>query len=307
MEISAYVGPAPVSVQSYTQLLNWQFERLPVVKSQDVAAALSSFVLPPQTVEVVGLAAMSRRSLFLHGPAGNGKTSVGHQIHDAVKGELWIPWCIGIGENVIRVFDPQAHETVEDVSGGAVAYDRRWVRIHRPFIVVGGELTIEALDLMYVPSIGFYEAPMHFKANGGTFLLDDFGCQRVEPEKLLNRWVVPLEKHIDYLTLRTGQQIEVPFRQMLVVSTNLDPDQVMTPAFLRRIGYRVHVTDPSPDDYAKIFRSFAAEHDVTCTPDVIEYLLDRYKEEKRALRGCEPRDLILRLVIFANTTEDRSI
>jgi predicted ATPase with chaperone activity len=298
MEISGYVGPAPVSLDRYTQFLNWQFEHLPVVRPERVAEVLSQFVLPRETVEVVGLAALSRRSLFLHGPAGNGKTSIGHLIHEAVEGDLWIPWCIGVDENIIRVFDPQTHELSADpataTQPSAIAYDRRWLRIRRPFIVVGGELTIDALDLIYVPAVGYYEAPMHFKANGGTFLLDDFGCQRVEPVQLLNRWVVPLEKQVDYLTLRTGQQIQVPFRQMLVVSTNLDPDRVMTPAFLRRIGYRIHVKDPTPDDYAEIFRRFAQRDHLAVSPDVIEHLQWRYEQEGRSMRGCEPRDLILR-------------
>ena len=219
-------------------------------------------------------------------------------IHDAVEGDLWIPWCIGVDENIIQVYDPQAHELSRDPSEAtqpsAIAYDRRWLRIRRPFIVVGGELTIDALDLVYVPSVGYYEAPMHFKANGGTFLLDDFGCQRVEPVQLLNRWVVPLEKQIDYLTLRTGQQIQVPFRQMLVVSTNLDPDRVMTPAFLRRIGYRIHVKDPTPDDYAEIFRRFAQESQLTVSQEALDHLQWRYEQEGRSMRGCEPRDLILR-------------
>lgn len=296
LEISGYVGPAPVSLQNYTRMLNWQFTHLPQVNAEQIADALSAFVLPDDVIQVAGLAAKSRRSLFLHGPPGNGKTSIGHMVHDAVEGDLWIPWCLGVGDNIIRVWDPQAHESptqpIPDKS--ILNYDRRWTRIRRPFIVVGGELTIEALDLMYSPSMGFYEAPLHFKANGGTFLIDDFGCQRVAPEMILNRWIVPLEKQVDYLTLRTGQQLEVPFRQMLVVSTNLDPDKVMTPAFLRRLGYRVYVGDPTPEAYSLIFMQYAANSELEVPAGLIQNLQKRYVDENRIMRCCEPRDLIER-------------
>jgi hypothetical protein len=151
-----------------------------------------------------------------------------------------------------------------------------------------------ALDLIYSPSHGFYEAPLHFKANGGTFLLDDLGCQRVETTKLLNRWIHPLEKGVDFLTLRTGQQLEVPFRQMLIISTNLDVNRVMTPAFLRRIGYRVNMTGPTSNDYAAIFHRYAQRCKVPAPPGLIENLIRRYELEERTMKGCEPRDLIER-------------
>ena len=297
MEVSRYVGPAPVSLEAYCTSLDRQLRHQQKPSPEQVAAALDSMVLPEEAIQVAGLAAQSRRSLFLYGPPGNGKTTLGHLLHQAVEGCLWIPHCIGIEDSIIRVFDPECHQPALDDPPRVVAgsSDRRWVRICKPFIVVGGELTIEALDLIYNPSVGYYEAPLHFKANGGTFLVDDFGCQRVAPEELLNRWIHPLERGIDFLTLQTGQQLGVPFRQMLIVSTNLDSNRVMTPAFLRRMGYRVYLGDPSPQQYAQILGKYAANQNLAVPADLIELLTERYRAEGRQMRCCEPRDLIERI------------
>jgi hypothetical protein len=297
IEISGYVGPAPVALESYVQFLRWQFTRLPKISPKDVASALSELVLPAQAAEIAGLALMSGRSLFVHGPPGNGKTSVGRLLHGAMKGSFWVPYCLGIGSHVIRMFDPQCHERT-DISGvGELAhqYDRRWVRIARPFVVVGGELTLDALDLVHTYTRGHYEAPLHVKANGGLFLLDDLGCQRVEPNELVNRWIIPLEHNVDYLTLQTGQQIEIPFRQMLVFSTNLAADQVTTPGFLRRLGYRLYLDNPTPERYRKILARYCDKCNLDIPADLVDWLLERYRTEKRPLRCCEPRDLIERV------------
>ena len=239
---------------------------------------------------------LSRRSLFLYGPPGNGKTTLGHLLHDAVEGDLWIPHCIGVGHSIIRIFDATCHEPVggELPAAGSRLIDQRWVRVRRPFIVVGGELTMDSLDLVYSPNTGFYEAPLHVKANGGTFLLDDFGCQHIAAEQLLNRWIHPLERQVDFLTLKTGQQVAVPFRQLLVVSTNLDPQTVMTPAFLRRIGYRLHLDDPSPVRYAEIFQRVCHQGRTGFPMNLLGGLIARYEAQGRQMRCCEPRDLIER-------------
>jgi predicted ATPase with chaperone activity len=296
LEISGYVGPAPVSLAAYTLILEEQILRLPVPTLAAVAQAISTMQLPVEVAQVAGLAMMSHRGLFLHGPAGNGKTTLGHLLHDAVKGHIWIPHCIGIDNNIIRVFDAQCHQLAPPDLSQAEAFqvDQRWRRVERPFVAVGGELTVDALDLIYSPVYGYYEAPLHFKANGGTFLLDDFGCQRVDPFTLLNRWIHPLERGVDFLTLQTGQQLEVPFRQTLLVSTNLDPDSVMSPAFLRRMGYRLFLDNPSQEDYAVIFRRYAARYDIEVPAMLIEHLIGRYQRENRPMKCCEPRDLIER-------------
>ena len=296
MEISGYVGPAPVSLGAYSAFLEWQFGQLPDVTHKRAADAISDLVLTDDAVRIAGLAVASGRSLFLHGPPGNGKTSVGQLLHNAIEGFLWVPYCIGIENSSIRIFDPQCHERepLELSPEDNRQIDQRWVRVRRPFIVVGGELRLEDLDLGYSPDLRFYEAPMHLKANGGTFLIDDFSYQRVEPWQLLSRWVFPLEQHVDHLTLQTGQKIEVPFRQMLIVSTNLDPKKVMDPSFLRRMGYRLYLGSPSPERYAQIFERYAARYYDSVPSGLVKWLLDRYVAEGRSLNCCEPRELIER-------------
>ena len=297
MEISAYVGPAPVSLEAYVRMLEAHLALFPKVSADDVTAAISELVLPEEAAQIAGLAASSGRSLFVYGPPGNGKTSLGCSLHRALRGDLWIPYCIGIGSHIIRVFDPQCHERIpaDHSSTEVQQFDRRWVHVKRPFIIVGGELTLDALDLLHSYSRGFYEAPLHIKANGGVFLLDDFGCQHVAPHELVNRWIIPLEHQVDYLTLQTGQQIQVPFRQLLIISTNMNPDDVMTPGLLRRLGYRLYLGNPSPDRYSQVFRAYCAKCGIDAPPGLLERLLERYRLEKRPFRCCEPRDLIERV------------
>jgi len=296
LEISGYVGPAPVALDVYSAALEWQLARLPEVSAARVNAALSELALPEHAIQIAGLARASGRSLFIHGPPGNGKTTLAHLLHNALEGYLWVPHCIAIESNIIRVFDPRCHEAAELDLPPEVKrrLDRRWVCIRRPFVVVAGEMTIDTMELSYSAAHGYYEAPLHVKANGGTFLLDDFGRQRVEPRLLLNRWTFPLEHGTDYLTLQTGQKVALPFRQMLIVCTNLHPNTVMDPAFLRRIGYRMLLDDPTPALYTQIFKQYAARCEVDVPPGVIEFLLLRHRAEKRPLRSCEPRDLIER-------------
>ena len=295
LEISGYIGPAPVSLESYTALLDWQIDQRASVTSQAVRATVSDLVMPEHSMQVAELAVSSGRSLFLFGPAGNGKTSLGRALHDAIQEELWIPHCINIGNNVIRILDAQTHEMVEVPAESAGKIDRRWVRVRRPLIVAGGEMTLDSLDLSYSKTLRFYEAPMHVKANGGTFLIDDFGRQRVDPADLLNRWIIPLEHQLDHLTLHTGQKIHMPFRLMLIVATNLSVQEVADPAFLRRMGYRLHLDKPTPEIYRKIFHNYAARFGAEVSFEFLSALLDRYEQEGRDLRCSEPRDLIERV------------
>jgi hypothetical protein len=293
MDVCAYVGPAPVSLAAYAAMLRWQFANTPPVRPEQVTAALSGLVLSPKATQLAGLAVSSGRSLFVYGPSGNGKSSLGRSIHGALLGDYWIPYCISVRNNIIRLFDEQVHQRVE-VPDKTGAVDRRWVRVRRPLVVVGGELTLEFLDLVYSPSLRYYEAPPHLKANGGVFLVDDFGRERVSPHQLLNRFITPMEHHFDYFTLSTGQKIQVPLRHVLIIATNLDPETVTDPAFLRRMGYRLCLEAPTPEQYAQIFQAYAQRHGVTAAPEVIDGLLARYRAQNRELRACEPRDLIER-------------
>jgi hypothetical protein len=294
MEVCAYLGPAPVSLEAYSAMLRWEFARAPQVKPEHVTAALSGLVLSPKAVQMAGLAVSSGRSLFVYGPSGNGKSSVGRQIHTALRGDVWMPHCVAVRNSVIRLFDEQVHERVDVGGDKAAAIDQRWVRVRRPMVVVGGELTLDYLDLVYSPSLRYYEAPPHLKANGGVFLVDDFGRERVSPHQLLNRFITPMEHQFDYFTLATGQKILVPLRQVLIIATNLSLDTVTDPAFLRRMGYRLCLDAPTPEQYAQIFTAYAERHGTAVPPGVLDRLLDRYRVQNRDLRACEPRDLIER-------------
>ncbi|MCO6459580.1 MAG: hypothetical protein J5I93_30060 [Pirellulaceae bacterium] len=299
--VCGYLGPAPVALDSYIAGLRRQLERLPPVEPDQVAFALRELVLPELAGEVAGLAMSSRRSLLVFGPPGNGKTSLGRLLHGVVDGRLWIPHAVVVGQHVIRFYDPQCHERLEEQAGSTAGQaparrtDARWIPIRRPFVMVGGELTLGDLELGYNSALGCHEAPIHLKANGGTFLLDDLGCQRDDPEALLKRWFVPLDQKNDFLTLESGQKVRFPFELMLIISTNLAVNEVMTPAILRRMGYRLHVENPDAERYGRIFERYAAERGVELPADLIPELLARYAAERRPLRGCEPNDLLGRV------------
>lgn len=294
MELCAYVGPAPVRMEAYAAMLRWQFANSPPVQPENVASALNGLVLAPKAAQLAGLAISSGRSLFVYGPSGNGKSSLGRQLHLAMQGDYWIPYCISVSESVIRIYDSQIHQRVEMPGETADAIDQRWIRVRRPLVIVGGELTLDLLDLVYIPSLRYYEAPPHLKANGGVFLVDDFGRERISPEQLLNRFITPMEHQIDYFSLRTGQKVQLPLRHVLIIATNLSPDSVTDPAFLRRMGYRIYLGAPTPEQYARIFTNYAQKQGVAVAPEVLERLLERYRQQNRELRACEPRDLIER-------------
>jgi hypothetical protein len=294
LELCGYVGPTPVSLPAYGAMLRWQFAKTQQVVPEHVNEALSSMVLSPEAVQLAGLAISSGRSLFIYGPSGNGKSSLGRAIHHALPGDYWIPYAISVANTVIRVYDDQMHQRVEVAAEKPGTIDQRWVRIRRPLVIVGGELTLDLLDLIYSPAIRCYEAPPHLKANGGVFLVDDFGRERVSPEQLLNRFITPMEHQLDYFTLRTGQKIQMPLRHVLIIATNLSLERVTDPAFLRRMGYRLHLEAPTPEQYAQIFQIYAQRRGAVAPPELIERLLARYRTEGRELRACEPRDLIER-------------
>ena len=292
LAINAYIGPTPVSLQAYTEMILRQSAARDVVEPDAVRSAMSELVLPEPTVQTLGLVASSRRSLFLSGPAGNGTTAIAVALHQAQQGEIWIPHAIEVDGQVIKVFDLHNHQpaAVQSVE----RYDERWIKIKRPIVIVGGEMTIETMDLIYSPTVRFYEAPFQMKSNGGTLVIDDFGRQRVNPHDLLNRWIVPLEGRIDYLTLHTGKKIAVPFEQLLIFATNLNPADLVDDAFLRRMGYRLYITPPDKEMYASIFQQYVENNGFLYEPERLTHLYRMYEADKRPLRACEPRDLIQR-------------
>lgn len=292
LEMNGYIGPAPVSLSAYTEMVLRQSAAQDPITPADVRSAMEGLVLPEGTVQTLGLVANSRRSLFMTGPSGNGKTTIATALHRAQHGEIWIPHAIEVDGQVIKVFDLHNHQPVP--VSGIDRYDQRWIRIKRPIVIVGGEMTIETMDLIYSDKVRFYEAPFQMKSNGGTLVIDDFGRQRVDPHDLLNRWIVPLEGRIDYLTLHTGKKIEVPFEQLLIFATNLDPSDLVDDAFLRRMGYRLYVNAPDREMYGKIFEQFVRASGFEYHPEQLDFVFRLYEADKRPLRGCEPRDLIQR-------------
>ncbi len=294
-EISGYVGPAPVSLNSYSAMMRSQASPDEIVGQEQVEAAFTDLVLPMSLLQTLGFVINSRRSLFISGIPGTGKTSIAERINNALQEPIWIPYAIAIDEHVVNLYDGHNHDRAWD-EGIFVDYDRRWLRIARPLIIVGGEMTLESTDLIYNRATRYYEAPFQIKANGGTLVIDDFGRQRVEPEELLNRWIIPLERKVDFLTLHTGKKIVVPFEQLVVFSTNLEPSRLVDEAFLRRMGYRVRIEPPSEEIYRTIFERYAETAGITCDAGLIEYLLGKYEAEKRIRKACEPRDLINRFL-----------
>ena len=221
LDMNGYIGPAPVSLEAYTTMMLRQSAATEMIQPEAVRTAMSGLVLPEATVQTLGLVASSRRSLFMTGPSGNGKTTIATALHSAQSGEIWIPYAIEVDGQIIKVFDLHNHQPVS--VEGLARYDGRWTKIKRPLVIVGGEMTIDTMDLIYSQTVRFYEAPFQMKANGGTLVIDDFGRQQIDPHELLNRWIIPLEGRVDYLTLHTGKKIEMPFEQLLIFATNLDP------------------------------------------------------------------------------------
>ena len=291
LSISGYVGPAPVSLRDYSHMMKLQSIPSNTADMETVRQAFHDLVLPESLLQTLGCVINSRRSLFLTGLPGTGKTAVAERINGALAGGIWIPYAVEIDGQIIRVFDGHCHEPMpkEDTP---IDHDHRWVLIHRPLVVVGGELTLENADLTWSEAAKFYEAPFQMKSNGGTLVIDDFGRQRVAPQDLLNRWIVPLERRVDYLALHTGKKIEVPFEQLVVFSTNLDEKDLADQAFLRRMGYRARVEPPTPAAYTAIFKQQADRRGIAVEQPVLDHILTKYRVEHRQMKGCEPRDIL---------------
>jgi predicted ATPase with chaperone activity len=303
-----YVGPAPVPFPKYLEFLERQSVRRLAVTREDVERVLSNLVLSERTLRSVGPAINSGKAILLYGGSGNGKSTMARAIGEMLDGQVLVPYAIEINGQIIKVFDARTHQEVEssppferrsDEDGNALPNglerrrDRRWALVRRPVVMAGGELTLRDLELRYDPVSKLYVAPLQVKANGGVLVIDDFGRQLVQPRELLNRWIVPMDKGSDHLTLQTGESIEVPFDVLLVFSTNLPPAQLGDEAFFRRIHHKIEVPNPTREEFLQILERVCRERDITFSQEGASYLLEHhYAETGRPLRGCHPRDLM---------------
>lgn len=310
LERSQYAGPCPVTLNQYNAAMHAQNQGIRSITQDQLLGQLKGLVVSREMLNKIGPAVNSGKSIFLYGPPGNGKTTISEAVGRIVLGsDIWIPFAMDVDGQVIRVFDNVHHEVVETSGSEAedtgskrtgVKRDPRWIKIRRPVIMVGGELTLAGLDLVFDSTNKYYEAPFQVKSNGGLFLIDDFGRQQVRPRDLLNRWIVPLEKGVDFLTLATGRKIEVPFYVLIVFSTNLEPRDLVDEAFLRRIRHKIEVGDPTYEQFREIFKLVCDSRKVPYDDKGLAYLLQEwYIKKERSLRAVHPRDIIDQLVDIA--------
>ncbi len=309
MQLCAYVGPAPVPLEDYIEQAYRQAVTGIGCSPDALRAAMSHLVLPEALFNAIGPAIVSGKSVFIYGPPGNGKTSIATAIGDFLTssgGEIYVPHAFVAENNIVTVFDRAIHQVTEDRAGHRLedseatvrrllnsgTVDDRWVRIRRPVVITGGELQLGMLDLRHNTDANFYQAPLHIKANGGVFLIDDFGRQLVSPKELLNRWILPLESRHDYLTAANGKKFEVPFEQLIIFSTNLDPRALVDDAFLRRIRHKVEITAPTREVYERIFNMNAKRLGMNFCPEAVDFLYERYYHSQRSPRASDCRDLL---------------
>lgn len=283
---SEYVGPAPVSLDAFCRQIGLQSIHHERVTYERLVRSLDGLVLSPALVEKLGPAVNSGRSILLYGPPGNGKTSIAERTSELFLQTIWVPYAIEVGGYVISFYDEATHQAVrEPTTKSHPKADQRWVECRRPVIKTGGELTLELLDLTHNPGSNVYEAPVHLKASGGVFIIDDFGRQQDRPQALINRWIVPLERGYDFLTLHTGKKFKVPFDELVVFSTNIPPRELSDEAGLRRLKYKIYVNNPSQDEYVRIFESYARAVAVDLARDDLHVFCGR-KYRGNTLASC---------------------
>jgi hypothetical protein len=305
LELVRYTGPAPVTLEDFTYQVNVQKLTNELVTFERIYKSLGMLSFEDSIIEQSGPALNSGRAMLLYGPPGNGKTSFAHALGRVFSDVIYVPYAITIEGQIIRFHDPSIHFELnptemndEDLSFvRAESYDARWVPCRRPFVSTGGELTLEMLDLRYDTTGHYYEAPLHLKALGGCFVIDDFGRQLVSPTSLLNRWIVPLEGRVDYMKLHTGKSFSVPFEELVIFSTNLEPEDLMDPAFLRRLPYKIEVGAPSLEIYRRIFDGECAQQNLPLPGEVFDYIVSKLKSEKGMnLAAFQPKFIVDQVV-----------
>ncbi len=300
VEECTYFGSSPVCLEDYKAAVAAQTIAGQVVTKEDLQRAFKGLIINQAMMNRLGPAINSGRGMFLFGEPGNGKTSIAERVTAAFGSTVWIPRAICIEGEIMRIFDPGIHEEVEDQSTNSglldsLDIDRRWIQIKRPTIIAGGELTMDELEVSQNPQSKICESPLQVKSNCGTLVIDDFGRQKMPVDMLLNRWIVPLEKRYDFLNMPSGKKIQVPFDQLIVFSTNLEPKDLVDGAFLRRIPYKIEVPDPSEEEFRELCRIMCGVMGFEYMPDVIDYLVTNHYEGVRPFRLCQPRDLLLQV------------
>jgi predicted ATPase with chaperone activity len=291
LEMCQYVGPAPVPLEDYIEMVEFQTVKNIIVREEDTRRAFSHLIVSEELLRRLGPAISSGKAIFIYGPPGNGKTSIAETIGKVLPGGVYIPYALIVGGQIIKIFDPVNH--IPLAQGPVEETDKRWLLIKRPFVHTGGELTLRMLDLDFNPIAKFYEAPLQVKSNNGLFIVDDFGRQQMDPSSLLNRWIVPLERNTDFLTLHTGMKFDIPFDQLVVFSTNIQPKNLVDEAFLRRIRYKIRIDHPSDAEFEAIFRRVCEVNRIEFRREIVEYLKEAYyKKEKIKYNACHPRDLV---------------
>jgi predicted ATPase with chaperone activity len=295
--ISGYAEAAPVRFEDYLESVKAQSIRLEKPDRESLAAAFDDLIVNPALFDVIGPALSSGRGLFLYGAPGNGKTALAERMCKAFGDTIYLPRTLFVEGELIQLFDPEYHVEVPPAQTSLTPiHDQRWVRIKRPLVVVGGELTLDQLEIRVNEAVRVCEAPLQLKANCGIFLIDDFGRQRVHHDALLNRWIVPLERQIDYLSLPNGKRVRTPFDELIVFSTNLEPSDLVDDAFLRRIPYKIHVKDPTESEFETIMRFMAPRYGIEFDDGVFRYLVERHYKGKRPFRTCQARDILEQIV-----------
>jgi predicted ATPase with chaperone activity len=303
----AYVGPAPVPLDDYISSVGAQTIASERPRKAQLEKAFADIHVEAEMLCQLGPAINAGKGMFVYGPPGNGKTTIAQRITRCFGQNILIPHAIVEGGKIIKMFDASCHRPVRTVTESlfrTAEFDRRWIRIERPTVVVGGELTMDSLELKHDPVANVSEASLQLKSNCGCLLIDDFGRQRINPTELLNRWIIPLENRIDYLTLSNGRKIEVPFEQLIIFSTNLEPHELADDAFLRRIPFKVEVGDPTLEEFHLLFQIFARKYQVECPRAMVDYLVQtHYQSGRRPLRRCHARDLLEQIIYFCAYNE----